>query len=161
MAAKLQWSWHAPVRHDYGAAAAHAEGSPGRRRGRAGRPAPAMRKQQAEAGDIILLYGDESEALTHPTWPRLGEDRRGSACAARGRRRRSRCWARSITRSANSSSHQPTKRSSDSSPSRATRPALWPKPGSLHTGGAGRGQRPIHTSKLAMAALATRVIGSP
>ena len=25
-----------------------------------------LRKQQAEAGDIILLYGDESEALTHP-----------------------------------------------------------------------------------------------
>jgi hypothetical protein len=24
------------------------------------------RKQQAEAGDIVLLYGDESEALTHP-----------------------------------------------------------------------------------------------
>ena len=25
-----------------------------------------LRKQQAEAGNIILLYGDESEALTHP-----------------------------------------------------------------------------------------------
>ena len=25
-----------------------------------------LRKRQAEAGDIILLYGDESEALTHP-----------------------------------------------------------------------------------------------
>ena len=25
-----------------------------------------LRKQQAEAGDIVLLYGDESEALTHP-----------------------------------------------------------------------------------------------
>lgn len=25
-----------------------------------------MRKAQAEAGDIVLLYGDESEALTHP-----------------------------------------------------------------------------------------------
>ena len=25
-----------------------------------------LRKAQAEAGDIILLYGDESEALTHP-----------------------------------------------------------------------------------------------
>jgi hypothetical protein len=23
-------------------------------------------KQQAEAGDITLLFGDESEALTHP-----------------------------------------------------------------------------------------------
>src|SRR5208337_5308501 len=25
-----------------------------------------LRKRQAEAGDIVLLYGDESEALTHP-----------------------------------------------------------------------------------------------
>jgi hypothetical protein len=25
-----------------------------------------LRKRQAEAGDIILLYGDEIEALAHP-----------------------------------------------------------------------------------------------
>jgi hypothetical protein len=25
-----------------------------------------LREQQAAAGDIVLLYGDESEALTHP-----------------------------------------------------------------------------------------------
>jgi len=25
-----------------------------------------LRKRQAAAGDIVLLYGDESEALTHP-----------------------------------------------------------------------------------------------
>ena len=34
-----------------------------------------LRKQQAEAGDIVLLYGDESEALTHPylarAWAKL------------------------------------------------------------------------------------------
>ena len=39
-----------------------------------------LRKQQAEAGDIILLYGDESEALTHPylahVWARAGADLR-------------------------------------------------------------------------------------
>ena len=39
-----------------------------------------MRKAQAEAGDIILLYGDESEALTHPylarVWARRGADLR-------------------------------------------------------------------------------------
>jgi hypothetical protein len=29
-----------------------------------------LRKQQAEAGDIVLLYGDESEALTHPNLAR-------------------------------------------------------------------------------------------
>jgi len=39
-----------------------------------------LRKQQAEAGDIILLYGDESEALTHPylarAWAKTGADLR-------------------------------------------------------------------------------------
>ena len=39
-----------------------------------------MRKQQAEAGDIVLLYGDESEALTHPylarAWAKAGADLR-------------------------------------------------------------------------------------
>jgi hypothetical protein len=48
------------------ASTAHAEGQ--------------LRKQQAEAGDIILLYGDESEALTHPylarAWAKTGADLR-------------------------------------------------------------------------------------
>jgi len=39
-----------------------------------------LRKQQAEAGDIILLFGDESEALTHPylarVWAESGADLR-------------------------------------------------------------------------------------
>ena len=39
-----------------------------------------LRKHQAEAGDIVLLYGDESEALTHPylarTWAKSGADLR-------------------------------------------------------------------------------------
>ena len=39
-----------------------------------------LRKAQAEAGDIVLLYGDESEALTHPylarAWARRGADLR-------------------------------------------------------------------------------------
>jgi transposase len=37
-------------------------------------------KQQAKAGDIVLLYGDESEALTHPylarAWAKVGADLR-------------------------------------------------------------------------------------
>ena len=37
-----------------------------------------LREQQAEAGDIILLYGAESEALTHPcparAWAKSGAD---------------------------------------------------------------------------------------
>jgi hypothetical protein len=41
---------------------------------------PQLRKRQAEAGYIILHYGDESEALTHPwlarAWARSGADLR-------------------------------------------------------------------------------------
>jgi hypothetical protein len=32
-----------------------------------------LHKAQAEAGDIILLYGDESEALTHPYLARASD----------------------------------------------------------------------------------------
>jgi hypothetical protein len=39
-----------------------------------------LREQQAAAGDIVLLYGDESEALTHPylarAWAKSGTDLR-------------------------------------------------------------------------------------
>jgi transposase len=39
-----------------------------------------LRKAQAETGDIVLLYGDESEALTHPylarVWAKRGADLR-------------------------------------------------------------------------------------
>ena len=39
-----------------------------------------MLKAQAEAGDIVLLFGDESEALTHPylarAWAKRGADLR-------------------------------------------------------------------------------------
>ena len=39
-----------------------------------------LRKAQAKAGDIVLLYGDESEALTHPylarAWAKRGVDLR-------------------------------------------------------------------------------------
>ena len=39
-----------------------------------------LRKAQAKAGDIVLLYGDESEALTHPylarAWAKRGSDLR-------------------------------------------------------------------------------------
>lgn len=39
-----------------------------------------MRKRQAQAGDIVLLFGDESEALTHPylarAWAKSGADLR-------------------------------------------------------------------------------------
>jgi hypothetical protein len=38
-----------------------------------------LREQKAAAGDIVLLYGDESEALTHPyiaAWAKSGADLR-------------------------------------------------------------------------------------
>jgi hypothetical protein len=46
-----------------------------------------LREQQAKAGDIVLLYGDESEALTHPylarAWAKSGADLRVPApCSA-------------------------------------------------------------------------------
>jgi hypothetical protein len=45
-------------------------------------------KAQAEAGDIVLLFGDESEALTHPylahAWAKRGADLR-VPCAGAGR----------------------------------------------------------------------------
>lgn len=44
-----------------------------------------LRKQQAKAGDIVLLYGDESETLTHPYLALgLGKDGGGSARSGAG-----------------------------------------------------------------------------
>jgi hypothetical protein len=46
-------------------------------------------KAQAEAGDIVLLFGDESEALTHPylahVWAQKGADLRIPAPGQRAR----------------------------------------------------------------------------
>ena len=64
-----------------GGAPAHAERPPDCRRDsqRVGLRLQ-LRKAQAEAGDIILCYGDESEALTHPylarAWALRGADLR-------------------------------------------------------------------------------------
>ena len=62
------------------ATAAHAEGTPDRREVERVGLRLQLRKQQAEAGDIVLLYGDESEALTHPylarAWAKAGADLR-------------------------------------------------------------------------------------
>jgi hypothetical protein len=58
-----------------------------------------LREQQAAAGDIVLLYGDESEALTHPylarAWAKSGADLRVPA-PGQAKPRRWRFWARSI-----------------------------------------------------------------
>ena len=120
-----------------------------------------LRKQQAEAGDIVLLYGDESEALTHPylarAWAKSGG---GLACAGPGAGQEdSRCWGRSITSPRQLIVHtSPTKRSSDfiahleqldrlfgPQPGRQTKPVVL-----VEDNG------PIHSSKRSLAALAAR-----
>jgi hypothetical protein len=78
-----------------------------------------LRKQQAEAGAIVLLYGDESEALTHPylarAWAKAGADLR---VPAQGQAKK---------------------------PGQPIKPVVL-----VEDNG------PIHTSKLSLAALATR-----
>ena len=117
-------------------------------------------KAQAEAGDIVLLFGDESEALTHPylahVWAKKGADLRVPAPgqAAKVAMLGVLDWARRdllvLTRR--------TKRSADFIALPAEIDRRWgPRPGAvrrpvvlvLDNG-------PIHTSKAARAALAAR-----
>ena len=118
-----------------------------------------LRKQRAEAGDIVLLYGDESEALTHPylarAWAKAGADLR---VPAPGQAKKSRCWGRSITSRANSSF----------TPARPSAAAISSPISSNSTASMDRSPRqakpvvltedngPIHTSKCSLAALVAR-----
>ena len=119
-----------------------------------------LREQQAAAGDIVLLYGDESEALTHPylarAWAKSGADLR---VPAPGQAKKV-----AMLGSLNHVMHElivhtsPTKRSSDfvahleqidelygPMPGRASKPVVL-----VEDNG------PIHVSKLSRAALAAR-----
>ena len=119
-----------------------------------------LREQQAAAGDIVLLYGDESEALTHPylarAWAKSGADLR---VPAPGQAKKV-----AMLGALNHVTHElivhtsPTKRSSDfvahleqldhlygPMPGRSARPVVL-----VEDNG------PIHVSKLARAALAAR-----
>ena len=119
-----------------------------------------LRKQQAGAGDIILLYGDESEAVTHPylarAWAKVGADLR---VPAPGQAKKV-----AMLGSLNHATRElivhtsPTKRSSDfvahleqldrrfgPKPGQPTKPVVL-----VEDNG------PIHTSKLSLAALAAR-----
>jgi transposase len=119
-----------------------------------------LRKAQAEAGDIVLLYGDESEALTHPylarAWAERGADLRvpapGQAKKVAMMGSLDHVERRLIVHTS------PTKRSSDfiahleqldrlygPMPGRATKPVVL-----VEDNG------PIHVSKLTKAALAAR-----
>ena len=117
-------------------------------------------KAQAEAGDIVLLFGDESEALTHPylarAWAKRGADLRVPAPgqAAKVAMLGVLNWARRdlVVRTSR------TKRSSDVVALLAEIDQRWgPTPGGvirpvvlvLDNG-------PIHTSKATRAALAER-----
>jgi hypothetical protein len=117
-------------------------------------------KAQAEAGDIVLLFGDESEALTHPylahAWAERGADLRVPAPgqAAKVAVLGVLDWARRdlVVRTSR------TKRSSDVIALLAELDRRWgPRPGEvarpvvlvLDNG-------PIHTSKATRAALAER-----
>jgi transposase len=119
-----------------------------------------LRKQQAEAGDIVLLYGDESEALTHPylarVWAKAGADLR---VPAPGQAKKV-----AMLGSLDHVTRQfivhtsPTKRSSDFIAHLEQLDRLYgPRPGQptkrvvlVEDNG------PIHTSKLSLAALAAR-----
>jgi transposase len=119
-----------------------------------------LRKQQAEAGDIVLLYGDESEALTHPylarAWAKVGADLR---VPAPGQAKKVAMLGSldHVTRQLIVHT-SPTKRSSDFVAHLEQLDQLYaPKPG--HTTKPVvlvEDNGPIHTSKLSMAALAAR-----
>ena len=119
-----------------------------------------LRKRQAEAGDIVLLFGDESEALTHPylarAWAKSGANLRvpapGQAKKVAMLGSRDHCTRQLIVHTS------PTKRSSDfvahleqldqllgPMPGRPAKPVVLV----LDNG-------PIHASKLSKAALAAR-----
>src|SRR5208283_2996069 len=116
-----------------------------------------LRKAQAEAGDIVLLYGDESEALTHPylsrAWAERGADLR---VPAPGQAKKVALMGSldHVTRQLIVHT-SPTKRSSDfvaqldhlygPVPGRPAKPVVL-----VEDNG------PIHTSKLSLAALGAR-----
>ena len=119
-----------------------------------------LRKQQAEADDIVLLYGDESETLTHPylarAWAKSGADLR---VPAPGQAKKVAMLGSldHVTRQLVVHT-SPTKRSSDfiahlehldrllgPQPGRAAKPVVL-----VEDNG------PIHTSKRSLAALAAR-----
>ncbi len=115
-------------------------------------------KAQAEAGDIVLLFGGESEALTHPylahAWAKKGADLRVPGQAAKAAMPGVLDWARRdlVIRTSR------TKRSSDFTALLAEIDRRWgPRPGGVAKPGVlVLDNGPIHTSKVTRAALAAR-----
>jgi len=119
-----------------------------------------LRKQQAEAGDIVLLYGDESEALTHPylarAWATAGADLR---VPAPGQAKKVAILGSLDHVSGRLIVHtSPTKRSSHFVAHHEQLDRLYgPRPGQpIKPVVLVEDNGPIHTSKLSLAALATR-----
>lgn len=120
----------------------------------------ALRRRQAEAGDVVLLYADESEALTHPylahAWAERGADLR---VAAPGQARKVAMLGALDAATRELVVHtSPTKRSADFI-------ALLALLDGRHGPQPGRGAKsvvlvldngPIHTSRATTAALAAR-----
>ena len=119
-----------------------------------------LRKAQAEAGDIVLLYGDESEALTHPylarAWAKRGADLRVPAPGQAKKvamlgsldhvERRLLVHTSRTKRSADFIAHlEQIDRLYGPKPGRATKPVVL-----VEDNG------PIHASKISRAALAAR-----
>jgi transposase len=119
-----------------------------------------LRKQQAEAGDIVLLHGDESEALTHPylarAWAKTGADLRVPAPGQAKKVALLGSLDHAIRELVVHTS--PTKRSSDFVAHLEQLDLLYgPRPGQPFTPVVlVEDNGPIHTSKLALAALAAR-----
>lgn len=119
-----------------------------------------LRRAQAEAGDVVLLYGDESEALTHPylahAWAERGADLRVQA-PGQARKAAMLGVLDAVKRTALVHT-SPTKRSADfvALLERLDR-AYGPVPGQTHKPVVlVLDNGPIHTSKAAAKALAAR-----
>jgi len=119
-----------------------------------------LRKAQAEAGDIVLLYGDESEALTHPylarAWAKRGADLR---VPAPGQAKKVAMMGSLDHLTRQLIVHtSPTKRSSDFIAHLEQLDRLYaPKPGRAMTPVVlVEDNGPIHSSKLTLAALEAR-----
>ena len=117
-------------------------------------------KQQAQAGDITLLFGDESEALTHPylarAWAKRGEDLRVEAPGQSKKR--------AIIGALDCAAHQLIVNTSDTKVSRDFI-AFLSRLDAIYGPCPGRPDKPvvfvldngpIHTSKASRAALAAR-----
>ena len=120
-----------------------------------------LRTAQAEAGDIILLYGDESEALTHPYLARAWA-LRGADLRVPGARSGQESGDNRLTRSCHAPvecAYEPDQAQPrlHRSP-RATRPPVRSSPRTGNKTGrcyvAGKGQ--VHVSKLTLKAIEAR-----